>query len=234
VTSNCDRPDGSPQASAPRVRVAAVDDDTLIREGLQTLLCGIEVIATYPDVEHLLQERPKVDVVLLDLDLTGTGRHGALQGGRAVSAVAGIGYRVLIYTNERRREVLLACLANGAHGVLHKAEPLSEVEKAINVIAEGHIVITTALTGLAELVQHRGDLPGLSPRQIEILAGRARGEQYKSIAARLYITPRTAEDHMHEVNRKFAHYLRDHSVADLERRLGLAPGDLLDPRTPTG
>jgi len=135
---------------------------------------------------------------------------------------------VLIYTNERRREVLAGCLAAGAHGVVHKSEPLPAIVEAAQAVAGGQIVITTALTGLAEVVQRRGRLAALSPRQLEVLHGRARGESFKSIGARLYIAPKTAEEYMSEVNRRFAEYLRDHSAADLERVLGVGPGDLLD------
>jgi len=35
-------------ASAERVRVAVVDDDTLIREGLRTLATSLEVVDVYP------------------------------------------------------------------------------------------------------------------------------------------------------------------------------------------
>jgi DNA-binding NarL/FixJ family response regulator len=226
--------DGEEPTSGPspqqQVSAVSVDDDTLIREGVARLLTGLDVVATYPRVEALLDARPVVDVVLLDLSipaaLASTG--DILQGVLGVAAVAAAGYRVLIYTNERRREVLAGCLAAGAHGVVHKSEPLPAIVEAARAVAAGQIVITTALTGLAEVVQRRGRMAALSPRQLEVLRGRARAESFKSIAARLYIAPKTAEEYMSEVNRRFAQYLRDHSAADLERLLGVGPGDLLD------
>ena len=214
-----------------RVTAASVDDDTLIREGVARLLTGLDVVATFARVEALLEARPVVDVVLLDLSIPAAlaaSPGNILQGVRGVAAVAQAGYRVLIYTNERRREVLAGCLAAGAHGVVHKSEPLPAIVEAARAVAGGQIVITTALTGLAEVVQRRGSMAALSPRQLDVLHGRARGEPFKSIAARLYIAPKTAEEYMAEVNRRFAQYLRDHSAADLERLLGVGPGDLLD------
>jgi DNA-binding NarL/FixJ family response regulator len=228
-----------------RVTVASVDDDTLIREGVARLLTGLDVVATFPRVEALLDALPVVDVVLLDLSIPAaamvgsaskgvsssqgvSSSTGVLQGVCGVAAVAQAGYRVLIYTNEYRREVLAGCLAAGAHGVVHKSEPLPAIVAAARAVADGQFVVTTALTGLAEVVQRRGSLARLSPRQLEVLRGRARGEPFKSIAARLHIAPKTAEEYMSEVNRRFAEYLRDHSAADLERLLGVGPGDLLD------
>ncbi|HEX7658424.1 MAG TPA: LuxR C-terminal-related transcriptional regulator [Pseudonocardiaceae bacterium] len=211
-----------------RVRVAGIDDDTIMRDGLPLLLREHDVVATFATVTDFLDTTPQVDVVLLDLKLAGTGRFGAPQGQAAVRAVTDAGYRVLVYTNERRRAVLVGCLAAGALGVVHKAEPLSALADAVSRVADDQVVITQALTGLAELAERRGQLPHLSPRQREVLAGRARGESFAGIAARLYITPKTAEEHMRKVTDKFAEYLRDHSPADLERHLGLEPPHLTE------
>lgn len=212
----------------PRIRVAVVDDDTIMRDGLALLLTAHDVTATFPSVTQFLHAAPEAEVVLVDLKLTGTGRIAEPQGQEAVRTVADAGYQVLVYTNERRRAVLAGCLAAGARGVVHKAEPLEALSTAIGRIADGQTVITQALTGLAELAGRRGRIPTLSPRQREVLAGRARGESFAAIAARLYITSKTAEEHMQKVTEKFAEYLRDHSPADLERHLGLDPTELLD------
>ncbi|WP_194904119.1 LuxR C-terminal-related transcriptional regulator [Catenulispora rubra] len=211
-----------------RVRVVGIDDDTIMRDGLALLLTAHDVTATFPSVTEFLRAAPRADVVLVDLKLSGTGRVAELQGQAAVRAVAGAGYPVLVYTNERRRAVLVGCLAAGARGVVHKAEPLDALADAVSRVAEGHTVITQALTGLAELAGRRGRIPSLSPRQREVLAGRARGESFAAIAARLFITPKTTEEHMAKVTEKFAEYLRTHSPADLERHLGLDPAELSD------
>lgn len=221
-----------PTAGAPisrrRVRVASVDDDTVIRHGLPLLLTDVDVVCSYPGIDGLLRDAPQVDLVLLDLVLKGTGGTGLVQGAAATRAVARAGYPVLIYTNERRPAVLVACLTAGARGIIHKAEPLDALETAIVAVAGGAVVITQALIGLAELAERRGELPTLTDRQRQILAARARGEPFQSIAERLYIARKTAEEHMAVVNGKFADFLRDHSPADLERLLGIAPGDVLE------
>jgi DNA-binding NarL/FixJ family response regulator len=218
----------SPGGGEDRIRAAAIDDDTLIREGLRTLASSLDIVAAYPSAEDFLAEPPNVDVVLLDLNLRGTGRIGGLQGGHAVGAIASLPYRVLIYTNERRREVLVGCLAAGARGIVHKAEPIAAVEAAARAVAAGEVVITDAIAGLVELANHRGQLPSLTPRERDVLRGRARGESFTSIGARLFISPKTAQEYMTGVSAKFGDYLRSHSPADLERHLGFAPGDLLD------
>lgn len=210
-----------------RLRVVAVDDDTVIREGLPLLLPGFELVGTFADAESFLAARPSADVVLLDLKLDGTAPGGPLRGVAAVEALSG-DHRVLVYTNERRRVVLASCLTGGARGVVHKAESVEALADAITAVAAGKTVITQALTGLAELVERRGALPGLSPRERQVLAGRARGESFRSIAARLYLSDKTAAGYMDQVKDKFAAYLRTHSAADLEYSLGLEPLGLPD------
>jgi two-component system nitrate/nitrite response regulator NarL len=206
-----------------------VDDDTIMRDGLALLVPSLEVVATFATAEAFLAARPAVQVVLLDLKLAGTGSAaGGLYGVRAVEAVAAAGYRVLVYTNERRRAVLAGCLAAGGRGVVHKAEPLQALAAAAAEVAAGRIVITQALTGLAEVADRRGRLPGLSPRERQILAGRARGESFRSIAERLFITEKTAAGYMDQVKDKFATFLRRHSPADLELALGLEPVEVHD------
>ncbi len=213
------------------VTLASIDDDTLIREGIARLLRGVRVVGTYEMVEEFLAARPLVDVVLLDLWLRTPGGDATIrQGAAGVAAVHRAGYRVLIYTNERRREVLAGCLAAGAQGVIHKSESLETVVGAVRRVAAGQVVVTTALAGLAEIVERRGGLPHLSPRQVDVLRGRARGETYKSIAARLDIAPKTAEEYMGEVTRRFSDFMRTHSAADLERHLGIGIDDLLGDR----
>jgi len=90
----------------------------------------------------------------------------------------------------------------------------------IAAVAAGEVVITTALTGLAEAVERRGSVPELTERQVQVLRGRARGEPFKTIASRLDISRKTAEEHMAAVTLRFSTYLRTHSPGDLERHLG--------------
>lgn len=218
-------PDGEERL---QLRVAVIDDDTIVREGLAALLPGIRVVATYERPDRLLVERPELDLVILDLNLNGVGGAGVPHGASAVRAVAGAGYAVLIYTNEHRRVVLAGCLAAGARGIVHKTESLETLGAAVRAVVSGEVVITSALIGLAEIVERRGQLPSLTPRQRQVLAGRARGETFRRIARGLGISEKVAHEYMGDVSSKFADYLRSHSASDLEHHLGIGAGDLLD------
>lgn len=217
-------------------RVVVVDDASQTRETFQVAYPSVQVVGTYSSVEDLLHEGIETDLVVLDLQLsTSLEARGTLQGPPAVEAIAAKGYRICIYTDERRPLVLARCLAAGAIGFARKSDLLGVNEDTFRRVAEGRTVIAQSLVGLAELLSRRGRLPDLTARQVEILAARARGEQWESIATRLGIVKKTAEGHMQAVTTKMAWYLRDAllgpdaAAADIERALGLSPGDLLDP-----
>ncbi len=212
---------------APRVRAIVVDDSTVIRLGLPLLHPELDVVAAYPDIEPLVAEHPDADLVILDLKLSGAGASGVRQGPRAIEAVLELGYRICLYTDERRRLVLARCLRCGANGIVHKSDSPQAASEAFRAVAQGQTVITQSLVGLAEIVERRGRLPELTERQREILAARARGERWSDIATRLFISEGVAREHMSAVNAKLSEYLQDGSPGDIETILGLAPGDLL-------
>ncbi len=220
-------------------RIGVVDDEPVYRDSLPLLVPELNVVVAARTVDEFLALAPRVlavqpsadtlDAVLVDLDLSGnSGRPDPVHGRRAVAAVAAAGYRVLIYTGQRRPLVLAGCLGAGARGIVHKSERPARLVDAVDAIAAGRMVLTTAVTGLAEAVSRTGVLPDLTDRQREVLRARARGEPYTSIAKRLYIDRKTVEEHMSLVARKFSDYLRDHSPADLERELGIGSGDLME------
>ncbi|CAO5151421.1 putative Transcriptional regulatory protein LnrK [Frankia sp. AiPs1] len=222
--------ESAPRPGPRRPAVAVIDDDTVIREGLALLLPDVDVLLTarhLGEFEALVPRAGPVDVVLVDLSLTGLEADGVPQGRRAVRRLREQGWRCLIYTGERRLLVLAGCLAEGARGIVHKTESTRALRDAIGKVADGGFVLSPAVTGLADAVSQIGRLPTLTERQQQVLSGRARGEPFREIAERLYITRKTAEEHMSTVAAKFADYLRTHSPADLERELGLAPGDLM-------
>lgn len=132
-----------------------------------------------------------------------------------------------LYTDERRRFVLAACLRAGAQGVVHKSEPADVLRDALEVVAAGGVRITRALEGLAELLEREDAFPELTARQQQVLAGRARGESFPQIASRLFISLDTAKDHMGAVNRHLAFYLRTATPAEVAHHLGVIPGDLI-------
>ncbi|MCW5251405.1 MULTISPECIES: DNA-binding response regulator [unclassified Streptomyces] len=205
-----------------------IEDATAIRLGLPALLPDITFVAAFARTEEALRARPAADIVILDLHLANSGQRDATQGVAAVTDLVSAGYRVCLYTQEERRFVLAACLAAGARGLIRKSLPLPEVAEAIAQFAAGRVVVPQSLVALTELLVRRGSLTILSPRQRQVLAGRARGQTYTEMSRAMHLSESTLRGYWHDLAAIAADHLQQTAPADIERSLGLAPGDLLD------
>ena len=216
-------------------RVVIVDDASQTRETFQVAYPGLDVVGSFSSVTALLAQKPPAEVVVLDLMLSTSLDERILQGPRAVKELSTQGYRVCVYTDERRPLVLARCFSAGACGLVRKSDRLSDNQAAFIRVAAGQIVVPRSMVGLAEILSRRKALPSLTPRQTEVLAARARGEAWDALSRRLGISSKTAQDHLEAVMSKMVLFLRETglnpsaSPADIERTLGLAPGDLDDP-----
>lgn len=215
---------------ARRPRVVVIDDSTVIRGGFATVHPGLTVVATYASVEEFEAAPVACDVVILDLLLRGPqGATSATKQGRtAIRAVRDLGRRVCLYTDERRPVVLALCLRAGANGVVHKSDSPQSTVAAVELIGRGQVAITQSLVGLTELLDRRDARLDLTPRQRQVISARARGRHWADIAGELYITEDTAREHYQAACQKLRDYLQHTSAGDIERAVGLAPGDILD------
>lgn len=209
-------------------RFSVVDDATAIRASLATLLPDLDFVSTHPNLEAFLAERPAADVLVLDLHLVNVGQPEARQGIAAIRAAVSAGYRVCVYTQEERRFVLAACLAAGATGVVSKSSSLGQTRTAFLAVARGELVAPPSVTGLIEALVRRSRLTLITPRQREVLAGRARGLTYAELSRTLYASESTLRGYWRDLTLVVSQHLQESSPGDIERALGLAPGDLLD------
>lgn len=215
--------------TAPRVVV--IDDSTVIRGGFATVHPGLDVVGTFASVEEFETNPVACDVVLLDLLLRrpqAVGSTVTKQGRSAIRALRSQGMRVCLYTDERRALVLALCLRAGASGVVHKSDPPDLTVRAVEDIRAGRVAVTQSLVGLTELLDRRGAALDLSPRQRQVISGRARGRAWRDIAGELFITEGVAREHYQAACSKLRDYLQHTTPGDIERAFGLGPGDLLE------
>ncbi|SDP04192.1 DNA-binding response regulator, NarL/FixJ family, contains REC and HTH domains [Pedococcus dokdonensis] len=221
----------SADPAATRPSVVVIDDSTVIRGGFATVHPGLDVVATYANVEDFEAARVDCDVVVLDLLLRGpqgVESTATKQGRAAIRALRSLGHRVCLYTDERRALVLALCLRAGASGVVHKSDPPEVAVRAVQDIRDGQVVVTQSLVGLTELLDRRGAALALSPRQRQVISARARGRHWGDIAAELYITEGVAREHYQAACAKLRDYLQHTSAGDIELAFGVGPGDLLE------
>lgn len=217
-------------SESPSVRLVLVDDQTLFREGLATLLRifdDLEVVGKAADGEQALEIVAELepDVVLMDLRMPVVG--GAEATRRIRDRHPGV--RVIVLTTFDDDDDVFECLRAGAAGYLLKDSPPEKLAEAIRAAARGESFLQPSITAkvLAELRRlepsHQAppSLPEpLSERELEILAELARGRSNKEIAAELHLADGTVKNYVTAILGKLG--VSDRTQAALKARdLGL-------------
>lgn len=218
------------------IRVALVEDQTLVRQGIRSLLelaGDIEMAGEAGDGEEGLEliARARPDVVLLDLRMPERDGLSVL----AELQTRGDPVPVLVLTTFDDDELVLQALRSGAKGFLLKDVTLDQLVGAVRTLAAGGSLVQPALTDrLLRAVTTPagrppgdpdgfGDLPAPQPlteRELEILRLLAGGYANREIADALHLAPGTVKNHVSNVLLKLG--VRDRTRAVLRAlHLGL-------------
>jgi two-component system, NarL family, nitrate/nitrite response regulator NarL len=221
------------------IRVVVVDDHTLFRRGLVSLLAAdgrFDVVAEAGDAGEAqgVVERLRPDVLLLDNHLPGVSGVDALPA--LLSAAPGL--RVLMLTMSEDHADIVAALSRGAAGYLLKTAEIDELGDAIVSAISGSASLSapvalklaaramhTAQTAASAAEIHTtppsaadrsvpaDSLAQLSARERETLALVAEGCSNKVIARQLGIAEATVKIHVQNLLRKLGLESRVHAAA---------------------
>lgn len=224
-----------------KIRILVVDDHTLFRRGLTALLQRdpqFEVVGDAGDASEAQRRAQELqpDVILLDNHLPGVNGVDALP----ALHEAAPGVKVLILTVSEDEHDLSAALRGGACGYLLKTIEGDALSQAIRRAVRGESVVAEEMTG--KLIAAYRDAAALragpdaepaapappasrldvmSPRELDILRGIARGQGNKEIARSLGIGETTVKIHVQHVLRKLDVSSRVHAaVIATEHGLG--------------
>ena len=205
------------------IRVCLVDDQTLVRQGVRSLLelsDDIRVVAEAGDGRQAIETIPQVkpDVVLLDM------RMPVMSGLEALQALAAQGQLppTIILTSFDDDELVLAGLKAGARGFLLKDVSLEQLVDAIHTVAAGGSLVQPAVTQrlLSGMETIRNDFVSLdqpdplTERETEILRLMAGGYSNKEIAGSLGVAEGTVKNHVSNILSKLG--VRDRTRAVLK------------------
>ena len=209
--------------SEKSIRVLLVDDQTLVRQGVRSLLAlaeGIEVVAEASDGKQAVDMIPQIqpDVVLMDM------RMPVMSGLEALQALARTNSLppTIILTTFDDDQLVLAGLKAGAKGYLLKDVSLEQLVGAINTVADGGSLVQPAMTQrlLSGLEHMRNDFVSLdrpdplTERETEILRLMAGGFSNKEIANSLGVAEGTIKNHVSNILSKLG--VRDRTRAVLK------------------
>jgi DNA-binding NarL/FixJ family response regulator len=203
------------------IRVLIVDDQALIREGLEMMLGlsdGIEVAGTARDGEEavrLAAERDP-DVILMDLRMP---RMDGVEATRRVVAQ----YprtRVIALTTYADDDSIFGVLEAGAMGYLTKDAGAQEIVRAIRAVDAGEALLDPAVQARVIRQLRAGPAPTKAPsalpddltaREAEVLRLIAQGLNNREIAERLVVSEATVKTHINNIFSKIG--VRDRAQA---------------------
>jgi DNA-binding NarL/FixJ family response regulator len=205
------------------IRVVLVDDQTLVRQGIRSLLelaGDIAIVAEAVDGEDavtvIARERP--DVVLLDVRMPVKGGLEVLRELQSANALP----PTILLTTFDDEEALIEAVKAGARGYLLKDVSLEQLTDAIRAVAAGGTVIRPAITervlrGLEHVPRNFDALSPPDPltrRELEILRLMAGGYSNREIADALGTAEGTVKNHASSILSKLG--VRDRTRAVLK------------------
>lgn len=205
------------------IRVLLVDDQTLVRQGIRSLLElseDIRVVAEAGDGHQAVEMIPQIgpDVVLMDM------RMPAMSGLEALQQLSREGALppTIILTTFDDDQLVLAGIKAGARGYLLKDVTLEQLVDAIHTVAAGGSLMQPAVTqrllsGLESMHNQFLSLDRPDPlteRETEILRLMAGGFSNKEIANSLGVAEGTVKNHVSNILSKLG--VRDRTRAVLK------------------
>lgn len=220
----------------PKKTILIVDDHPLVREGLKSILkpaIKYEVVGQAGNARDAIQmvRNLKPDLVLLDLGLPDKSGLELSCEIRTVSPPT----RILIVSMHSKVDYIVKAFQAGATGYMTKESATGSLLGGIECVLNGeyfmdgsvsHQVVKKLMqTPDKEMKITDAAYESLTPREQEVMVLLAEGYSAKEAAAKLFISPKTIENHRTNIMNK----LGLHSTLELVRyaaRLGLVDVDL--------
>jgi DNA-binding NarL/FixJ family response regulator len=210
------------------IRVLLVDDHSLVRAGIRSLLEKIPAVTVVAEAGNgreaiNLLRKHQPHIALMDIAMPGLNGLEALTRCKEFPKT-----RVIILSMHATEEYVLQALRRGAAGYLIKDAAVGELAVAIRSILKGESYLSSTIsrhvidTYLKRVGEKSGPLDLLTSRQREVLQLIAEGNNTKEIAFLLKLSVKTVETHRGHLMEKTG----IHDIAGLVRyamRTGLVP-----------
>ena len=189
------------------IRLLLVDDQTIIRQGIKSLLesqADFDVIGEAENGQQAINqiEALQPDLVLMDVRMP-------IMDGVAATQIISQKFpqiEILILTTFDDDEYVSQAIRFGAKGYLLKDTPIDPLANAIRLVYAGHThlgpgLIEKVITHISDVYPRKNsilppELAELTPREKEVLTLIAKGANNKEIAKSLFIAERTVKNHV--------------------------------------
>ncbi|MBD8557126.1 response regulator transcription factor [Pseudomonas fluorescens] len=179
-------------------KILIVDDHPLVRHGIRLALksIGFETIGETSDGASALQmiQSLQPDIVILDIGIE------KVDGMAVLKRIARekLETRVLVYTSQTKETFGSRCFQAGASGFVSKNEPMTQLLKAIETVADGYVFFPRDAMPFfsgATVTSESGGLEHLTDREIQVLKLLAEGFSNRDIAQKLNLSTKTVSGH---------------------------------------
>jgi len=200
------------------IKVAIVEDQKQIREGLATLISGTpgyRTVGSFNSMEQALIriEWEPPDVVLLDIGLPGM---NGIEGARQLKSRYPV-LQTLMLTIYTDNEYVFEAVCAGASGYILKDTPPTKLLEAIRELHEGGApmspeIARKVVTMFQKVAPTKSEEYQLSPREMEILRLLADGHSYKTAATALSVSQDTVRFHIRNTYEKLHVHSKSEAV----------------------
>ena len=197
-----------------KTRIMIVDDHEVVRLGMRTAFEAepdLMVVGEASNGAEALAKIPVLDpqIVLMDVRME---KMNGIEACREIKS-RNPNVQILMITSYTDDDAMISSILAGASGYLLKNVSRAELLRSIRLVASGHQLIDsdTAKQAMESLTQ----LPGseLTEREREVLALVARGYTNKQIADTLFVSEKTARNHVSHILDKLGLSRRSEAAA---------------------
>ncbi|BFT62775.1 response regulator [Pseudomonas moorei] len=183
------------------IRVALVDDHSLVRDGIKALLAVMAPLEVVGEAESGAEAiemvgRCQPDLLLVDIslrDMNGLELTRVLRSQHPA-------LKVLVLSMYDNYEYVSESVRSGASGYVLKNAPSREIIAAIEAITSGGTFYSAEIA--QRLIADKNTDNELTPRESQVLYKMAQGLNNKEMARELDISVRTVETHRLSIRRK--------------------------------
>jgi DNA-binding NarL/FixJ family response regulator len=210
--------------------ILLIEDDQPVRERLARIIGGwaggrlIGACATFEEAVGFIEEA-RIDLLITDLKLPDG--HG-VQAIRLLRAKQPHAEAMVISALTDDRSVIEAIEAGASGYLLKDSDPINVIDAIIELLAGRSPISSTIARTIVRRLGGRNDGPApekgegpsqqLTPREMDILWGIAKGFTYGELAERLHISKQTVPVHIKNIYRKLQANNRSEAVYEASRR----------------
>lgn len=197
-----------------KTRILIVDDHEVVRMGMRLLFENEDDFAVVGEASNGAEALAKVPVlapqlILMDVRME---KMGGIEACREIKSRYPQ-VHILMLTSYTDDDAVMASVLAGASGYLLKNLSRSELLRSVRLVAAGQTLIdpATSQQAMQRLTSHPGG--ELTEREREVLALVARGYTNKQIAETLYVSEKTARNHVSHILEKLGLARRSEAAA---------------------